>query len=42
VDPALDPAFAGMKGDPRFKRIRDQVLGTIKRERAQVRIAELN
>jgi TolB-like protein/Flp pilus assembly protein TadD len=41
-DPALDPAFSGMKGDPRFKRIRDQVLGTIKRERAQVRITELN
>ncbi len=41
VDPALDPAFAGMKGDARFERLRQQILGTIKRERSQVRIAEL-
>jgi TolB-like protein len=42
VDVALDPAFAGLKGDPRFERLRRQILGTIKRERAQVRISELN
>ena len=41
IDLALDPAFASLKGDPRFERLRQQILGTIKRERAQVRIADL-
>lgn len=42
TDIALDPAFAGLKGDPRFARLRQHILGTIKRERAQVRISDLN
>jgi hypothetical protein len=42
TDLALDPAFALLKGDPRFERIRQQILGTIKREHAKVRIADLN
>ena len=41
IDLAFDPAFASLKGDPRFERLRQQILGTIKRERAQVRIADL-
>jgi TolB-like protein len=32
----VDPALASVKGDPRFEKARDQVLGTIARERAQV------
>ena len=39
-DPADDPAFGSIKGDPRFERLRQQILGTIKRERAQVRISD--
>lgn len=31
-----DPALGSLKGDPRFERLRDQILGTIARERAQV------
>jgi hypothetical protein len=31
-----DPALAGLKGDPRFEASRQQLLGTIARERAQV------
>jgi adenylate cyclase len=31
-----DPALASLKGDPRFERARDQLVGTIARERAQV------
>lgn len=31
-----DPALAGLKGDPRFERLRNQLVGTIARERAQV------
>lgn len=42
VDLRLDPALAGLKGDPRFERLREQVLGTINRERALVRIANLS
>lgn len=42
VDLGLDPALAGLKGDARFERLRDQVLGTVKRERALVRIASLS
>jgi TolB-like protein/Tfp pilus assembly protein PilF len=42
TDITLDPAFAGLKGDPRFERLRQHILGTIKRERAQVRISDLN
>jgi TolB-like protein/tetratricopeptide (TPR) repeat protein len=33
-----DPAFASLKGDPRFERSRQQLLGTIARERAQVNL----
>jgi TolB-like protein len=42
LDLALDPALASLKGDPRFERIRQQVLGTIERERAQVRLDDLS
>jgi TolB-like protein/Tfp pilus assembly protein PilF len=35
-DLARDPAFAMLKGDPRFEALRQQILGTIARERAQV------
>jgi hypothetical protein len=35
-DMHLDPALASLKGDPRFERSRQQLLGTIARERAQV------
>lgn len=31
-----DPALASLKGDPRFERLRNQLVGTIARERAQV------
>jgi hypothetical protein len=31
-----DPALASLKGDPRFEKLRDQLVGTIARERAQV------
>lgn len=33
-----DPALASLKGDPRFERSRQQLLGTIARERAQVNL----
>ena len=39
VDLAIDPALAPLKGDPRFERVRQQVLKTIERERAKVKIA---
>ena len=35
-DLASDPAFASLKGNPRFEQARQQLLGTIARERAQV------
>jgi hypothetical protein len=35
-DLASDPAFALLKEDARFERLRQQILGTIARERAQV------
>jgi adenylate cyclase len=35
-DLASDPALASLKGDPQFERARQQLLGTIARERAQV------
>jgi hypothetical protein len=38
VDLHSDPALAGLNGDPRFEKLRDQVLGTIARERAQVNL----
>jgi TolB-like protein len=38
VDLHSDPALAGLKGDPRFEKLRDQILGTIARERAQVNL----
>ena len=38
VDLALDPAFALLKDDPRFQRVRQQVLETIARERAKVKV----
>lgn len=41
-DLAIDPAFDTLKGDPRFERARQQVLATIARFRAQVRIANLD
>ena len=40
VDLAVDPAFASLRGDPRFQRIREQVLKTIERERAKVMVAK--
>jgi tetratricopeptide (TPR) repeat protein len=40
-DLAIDPAFAMLKGDPRFEALRQQILGTIARERAQVNLALL-
>ena len=36
VDLANNPALGSLKGDPRFERLRQQILGTIARERAQV------
>jgi tetratricopeptide (TPR) repeat protein len=33
-----DPALASLKGDPRFEKLRDQIMGTIARERAQVNL----
>jgi adenylate cyclase len=41
-DMASDPALAGLRGDARFERLRQQVLGTIARERAQVSQRLLN
>ena len=41
ADLAGDPAFSLLKGDPRFERLRQQILGTIARERAQVNLALL-
>jgi TolB-like protein/tetratricopeptide (TPR) repeat protein len=35
-DLAADPTFVSLKGDPRFERLRQQVLSKIARERAQV------
>lgn len=39
VDLADNPAFASLKGDPRFEALRQRILGTIARERAQVNMA---
>jgi hypothetical protein len=36
VDLHNDPPLASLKGDPRFERLRQQILGTISRERALV------
>ena len=36
TDIALDPALASLRDDPRFERLRKQIFGAIKRERAQV------
>jgi len=38
VDLHSDPALADLKGDPRFEKLRDQILGSIARERAQVNL----
>jgi adenylate cyclase len=38
VDLHDDPALVGLKGDPRFEKSRDQIIGTIARERAQVNL----
>jgi TolB-like protein len=35
----VDPALASLKGDQRFEKARDQILGVIARERAQVNLA---
>jgi adenylate cyclase len=37
VDLHFDPALASLKGDPRFEKLREQILGRIARERAQVK-----
>jgi TolB-like protein/tetratricopeptide (TPR) repeat protein len=37
-----DPALAALKGDPRFEKLRDRILGTIARERAQVNLSLLH
>jgi adenylate cyclase len=42
TDLNYDPALAGLKGDLRFERLRQQILGTIARERAQVNLKLLN
>jgi hypothetical protein len=42
IDLHDDPALASMKGDPTFEKLRDQILGTIARERAQVNQRLLN
>jgi tetratricopeptide (TPR) repeat protein len=39
VDLADNPAFASLKGDPRFEALRQRILGRIARERAQVDMA---
>jgi tetratricopeptide (TPR) repeat protein len=36
MDLAIDPALSSLKGDLRFERLRQTILGTVKRERAQV------
>jgi tetratricopeptide (TPR) repeat protein len=36
-----DPALGGLKGDPRFHKLRDQLVGRMARERAQVNVALL-
>jgi hypothetical protein len=36
VDLNNDPALAGLKADPRFQRLRQQILGTVARERAKL------
>ncbi|HEY7005117.1 MAG TPA: TIR domain-containing protein [Sphingomicrobium sp.] len=41
VDLHDDPALAGLKGDERFEGLRERILGTIKRERAQVNLSLL-
>jgi len=41
VDLSLDPALASIKQDPRFQRLRRQVLATIARERARVDVSLL-
>ena len=38
VDLAVDPAFASLKSDAQFQRLRDQVLRTIERERLKVKL----
>lgn len=40
-DIATDPALARLKSDARFEQLRQQILGTIARERAQVNVALL-
>lgn len=38
TDLAIDPAFAALKADSRFEALRQQIVGTIARERARVNI----
>jgi hypothetical protein len=42
TDIALDPPLAEMKKDPRFERLRQQILGHLAKERAELGPVKLN